>query len=112
MRVSAQFDGATLVVKVTGDFDIIVAEEFKETVDAFIDRHKAKCLLVDLNGVSFIDSSGLGAIIGRYKKLQQIKGKMVIACPKPQVKRILQVSGIEKIVGIYSNKQSALSQLS
>ncbi len=111
MRVRAQLNGTTLAVKVSGEFDIMAAEEFKETVDVFLDGGRAKFLMIDLGGVTFIDSSGLGAILGRYKKVDQLKGKMVIACPRAQVKKILTVSGIDKIVGIYSDKKSALSQL-
>lgn len=112
MTVSAELTGNILAVKVTGEFDIVAAEEFKFKVDSFLETHRAKSLFVDLGGVTFIDSSGLGAILGRYKKVDQLKGKMVIACPRIQVKKILSVSGIDKIVGIYSDKGSAWSQLS
>lgn len=112
MGVGAKLNGTTLAVKVNGEFDIMTAEEFKRTVDVFLDGRHARSLLVDLSGVTFIDSSGLGAILGRYKKVEQQKGKMVIACPKAQVKKILEVSGIDKVVRIYNDRQSAWSQLS
>ena len=111
MRVKAVLNGKTLVVKVTGEFDIIIAEEFKKIVDSFLDTNMAKYLLIDLSDVAFIDSSGLGAILGRYKKVDSMKGKMVIAGPQVQVKKILEVSGINQIIGIYNDKTSALSQL-
>ena len=112
MRVKAELKGTTLSVKVAGEFDIIIAEEFKKTVDSYLDTGLAKYLLVDLSQVTFIDSSGLGAILGRYKKVEHLKGKMVIAGPKIQVKRILEVSGINKVIGIYKDRNSAMSQLS
>lgn len=112
MKVNAQLNGKTLVVKVAGEFDIIIAEEFRKIIDSYLDSNKAKYLLVDLGAVTFIDSSGLGAILGRYKKIDYLNGKMVIAGPQVQVKRILEVSGINRIIGIYKDKNSALSQLS
>lgn len=111
MAVKTDLKGTTLVVRVTGEFDMIIAEEFKKRVDNYLDNHSARFLLVDLGGVTFIDSSGLGALLGRYKKVENLKGKMVIAGPRVQVKKILEVSGINRIIGIYQDKKSALSQL-
>lgn len=111
MRVKADLKGNTLVVKVKGEFDMIIAEEFKKTVDSYLDSGLAKYLLIDLGSVSFIDSSGLGAILGRYKKVENLKGKMVIAAPPRQVRKILEVSGINRVIGIYQDKNSAFSQL-
>ncbi len=111
MRVEAELKGTTLVVKVTGEFDMIIADEFKKTVDSYLDSRLARYLVVDLGSVSFIDSSGLGAILGRYKKVESMQGKMVIAGPQSQVRRILEVSGINRVIGIYNNKRSAFSQL-
>lgn len=111
MIVKAQLKGTTLVVKITGEFDMIIADEFKKTVDSYLDSRLAKYLLVDLGSVSFIDSSGLGALLGRYKKVESLKGKMVIAGPQRQVRKILEVSGINRVIGIYQDKTSAMSQL-
>lgn len=111
MRVKTRLKGTTLSVKVTGEFDMVIADEFKKNVDSFLDSHLAKYLLVDLSEVTFIDSSGLGAILGRYKKIEHLKGKMVIAGPQPQVKKILEVSGITRVIDIYQDKKSAISQL-
>lgn len=111
MRVKAELKGTTLSVKVTGEFDMIIADEFKRTVDSYLDSGLARYLLVDLSQVTFIDSSGLGAILGRYKKVQHLKGKMVIAGPQIQVKKILEVSGINRVIGIFKDRDSAMSQL-
>lgn len=111
MKVKAELKGTTLIVKVTGEFDIIIADEFKKIVDSYLDSNKGRNLLIDLKEVTFIDSSGLGAILGRYKKVESLKGKLVIAGPRLQVKKILRVSGINKIIGIYKDKNSALNQL-
>ena len=111
MRVKTKLKVTTLSVKVTGEFDMIIADEFRKSVDSFLDSHLARYLLIDLSEVTFIDSSGLGAILGRYKKIEQVKGKMVIAGPQLHVKKILEVSGINKVIGIYQDKNSAMSQL-
>lgn len=112
MEVKAQLKGSTLIIKVTGEFDMTLADEFRKTADSYLDIGMAKNLLIDLSDVAFIDSSGLGAILGRYKKVQSLKGKIVLAGPRPQVEKILEVSGVNRVIGIYDDKNSALSHLS
>ena len=61
-------------------------------------------MILDLGGVSFIDSSGLGFILGRYKKIKSQKGKMYIVRARPSVGRILELSGITKLIPVYATE--------
>lgn len=94
-------DEETLLVSVEGDLDLVMAKEFRETVDDFLLSHDwIKHLMVDLTKVSFIDSSGLGVILGRYKLLKNRKGQMALCGVSDNVYRVLELSGIKKLMPI------------
>jgi stage II sporulation protein AA (anti-sigma F factor antagonist) len=78
----------------------VIAKEFRDAVDKILWDKPIKNLILDISEVNFIDSSGLGAILGRYKILQQRGGKMSIWGAKPSVYRILELSGIMKIIPV------------
>jgi len=108
MSLEKKFHRDTLVVKLSGEFDMVAAEEFRRLVDPELDRRQVRNLVVNLGGVSFIDSSGLGVILGRYKKLSQSGGKIWLAAPRPPVRKILELSGFPKIIKFFESEKQAL----
>lgn len=99
--ITVKIKNESIIVKVRGDLDLVIAKEFRETVDKVLMDRPLKNLILDLVDVDFIDSSGLGAILGRYKIIQQRGGKMSIWGTKPSVHRILDLSGIMKIIPVF-----------
>ncbi len=108
MSLEKRYTHETLVVKVTGELDLVTAEEFRRMVDLELERRQVRHLVLNLAGVSFIDSSGLGAILGRYKKLKSNGGNIVIAAARPPVFKILQLSGFPKIMSFCESEKDAL----
>ncbi len=108
MSLEKKYHRDTLVIKIAGEFDMVTAEEFRRLVDPELDRRQIRNLVINLGGVSFIDSSGLGVIIGRYKKLSQSGGKLWIAAARPPVRKILELSGLQKIIQFYESEKQAL----
>lgn len=112
MKIESRLeDKNTLVVKVSGELDLSTAEQFKLQIEQDIKQWKTKNLILDLNGVNFIDSSGLGVILGRYKTVTQNNGNMAIVKPKASVKKILELSGILRIIKIYKDVDAALTAI-
>jgi len=103
--VIVKIKNESLIVKISGDLDLVLAKDFRETVDKILLDRSLKNLILDVSEVNFIDSSGLGAILGRYKIIQQQGGKMSIWGPKPSVYRILDLSGILKIIPVFKTEQ-------
>lgn len=111
MGLEKKFLHDTLVIKVTGELDLVTAEEFRRTIDLELERRQIKNLLINLAGVSFIDSSGLGVILGRYKKVSASGGRMWLVGARPPVLKILQLSGFPKIIAIYASEKEALESV-
>lgn len=90
--------GTTLVVKVSGEIDHHTAPELKNNIDREINLRNIINLVLDFDGVSFMDSSGIGVLVGRYKQIQARGGRTMVIRVKPQVDKILEVSGLKKIL--------------
>lgn len=104
MRIECETRGRNLVVRLNGELDLLTADAFRQTVERALDRSGAKNLFLNLEGVTFIDSSGLGVILGRFKRISQISGRMGIIGPTPGVRPILELSGIFRIIPILESE--------
>lgn len=91
----------TLLVYPQGDLDLVQAKKLREQVDQLLySRGNIQKLVVNLNAVNFIDSSGLGVLIGRYKIMQNRQGQMMLCGANDNVYRILEISGMKKLMPI------------
>ena len=98
MEVKVETIGTTLVVKMNGEIDHHTAPEIKEKVERELAIRNIVNIVMDFDGVTFMDSSGIGMIVGRYKQIVARGGKMMLIRVKPQVDRVLEVSGIKKLI--------------
>ena len=99
----------TLIVRITGELDMLVADKMRSDIDSKLDNNEIKNLILNMEKVSFIDSSGLGVIIGRYKKIAGKNGRMFIVGAKSPVDKILYFSGINKLISMYNNEQDVIN---
>lgn len=100
-----------LCVRLVGELDHHTAVKLRERVDSALSENHLTHVLLNLEKLTFMDSSGLGVVLGRYKKVQSMGGEMVVCCISPQVKRLFELSGIFKIVTFTSNEREALISL-
>ncbi|WP_425061134.1 Anti-sigma F factor antagonist [Sporomusa carbonis] len=111
MKIVTVMRHGVLVAKLEGELDVHGANEFRAAIDKELDATGAKHILLNLQGVTFIDSSGLGVILGRYKRIAQRGGKMLAVHLNPQVQRIFELAGLLKILNIYDSENQALELL-
>lgn len=97
----------TLIVKVTGELDLVTAHHFRERVDRAMDEIIGLYLIVDLSKVTFIDSSGLGVILGRFRKIKAKGGHMILVGLSTNVRRILELSGILSFIPVCTSEADA-----
>ncbi|MBR5578039.1 MAG: anti-sigma factor antagonist [Lachnospiraceae bacterium] len=93
-----------LCVKMPKEVDHHNAGGLSEKVDEFIYGQKINNIVFDFSGTEFMDSSGIGILAGRYKKLQCFEGKVYVINANRQIKRILLLSGIQKYVVIMKDE--------
>ncbi len=100
MHVELEVVRDALIARIKGEIDLAVADELREIIDERLKKEKFNSVILDLGGVSFIDSSGVGFILGRYKKITSQGGKMFIVRTGPRVSRILELSGVWKLIPV------------
>ena len=98
MKISYQKEDKQLLVEITEEIDHHVAEKIRRKVDDEITRYMPRKTIFDFSRVSFMDSAGIGMIIGRYKMMKLIGGSLEIINISQTVRRILEMSGINKII--------------
>ncbi len=100
-----------LVVYPIGEIDHHTAEELRREIDLQCKKTQAKNIIVDFNHVNFMDSSGIGMIIGRYKYTHMNGGKTVVAGVSSSLKKIFTLSGLGRIITIYPTVEEALKNV-
>ena len=98
MKFELARSGNLLIVQVAGELDHHFADEIRMRIDAEIMKPPIRNILFDFNRLSFMDSSGIGMIMGRYKKIKALGGKAWIICNNPNATRILEMSGVFKFI--------------
>ena len=90
----------TLVVSLKGDIDHHTAEIIKTAILKKTMSCPCRNIVFDLSGVSFMDSSGIGMIIGRYKEAEMLGGQVYAMGISPKLKSIFEISGLHKIIKV------------
>jgi stage II sporulation protein AA (anti-sigma F factor antagonist) len=100
-----------LVVGIVGELDHHTAEYVRQKIDGEILKSTTKNLILDFSKVSFMDSSGIGVIMGRYKNMSNLNGKLIITSPGSQIKRVLEMSGMLKVIPMLDSVEEALKNM-
>lgn len=89
---------STLIVRIETELDQRAAAQIRRELDALLRDPMIRHLVLDFSGITFMDSSGIGLIIGRYKLLAKRGGAVSIRNADPRVSRIFEMSGVYRIV--------------
>lgn len=100
----------SLIVSITGEIDAESVKSMRMKIDVEYEESGAKDIIFDMERVNFMDSTGVGMIIGRCKKIAPLGGRVKLFGCSGVVKRIVELSGLGKIVKIYENENSALGK--
>ena len=102
--------GETYVVDLNGEIDVYTSPKVKDAIGELIDKGHYN-LVIDLEKVRYIDSTGLGVLIGGLKRVREHGGTVNLVCTNPQIKKIFDITGLVKIFGIYDDEDSAMKAL-
>jgi anti-sigma B factor antagonist len=91
---------------VSGEIDLFSAPQLKERIAQLIDEGHVQ-LVINLEDVSFMDSTGLGVLLGTQKRLRERDGSLTIVCPPGPVHRVLTLTGLHKVFTIYESLADA-----
>ena len=97
----------SLSVLLSGEIDHHSARVVREEIDFKIDEIKPKKLVLDLSRIGFMDSSGLGLILGRYTKMKSLGGSLTVLNPTKGAERVLKLAAADKIIPIERTEESS-----
>lgn len=87
-----------MIIYLSGEIDHHTAREIRDGVDRLIMTHRPKTFILDLKGVDFMDSSGLGLVLGRYRKIKELGSDMFISNAGTRTMKILKMAGVDRII--------------
>lgn len=109
LQIMLEHKEKSLVVHLFGELDHHYAIEIREKIDVEIFSSNVDKLIFDFSNVSFMDSSGIGVIMGRYKMMQARGGCVVLAAVNQNVEKLMSVSGLRKIIPEFHTLDEALT---
>jgi len=106
--VHSHVDGPWCVLTVAGELDVVGAPELRQHVMRSIaDGHRH--LVLDLTGVDYVDSFGLGVLIGALKRVRLLGGDLRLAVTEPRVRRVLELCDLDRVFTLHTDTGGAVS---
>ncbi|MBQ9961590.1 MAG: anti-sigma F factor antagonist [Firmicutes bacterium] len=108
MEIIFDVIGNTLIVEFFGELDHHAAEKTRVKIDTAMDNYMTKNLVMDFSKVSFMDSSGIGMVLGRYRKMGENSCNMAIVGCSKTIRNILNMAGVFSIIDYYGTREEAI----
>ncbi|MGL4913544.1 MAG: anti-sigma F factor antagonist [Romboutsia sp.] len=110
--IKYSLDQKNLIIEfMSTELDHHITNEVRDEIDNILMSKPVKNIIFDFKNIKFMDSSGIGVIIGRYKKVSSEGGKVSVVNVNARVKKIFDLSGMNKIIGIYDTYEEIVSSL-
>ena len=101
-------DGGYTVCRPVGELDAFTVSQFRQ---ALADLVSKKQIVIDMSAVPFVDSAGLGALIGGIRRARELGGDVAVACSRPTLTRLLKTTGFDRIVTVTETVEEAAASL-
>lgn len=95
----------TAVFTMSGELDHYAARGVREEIDRVISGYRPRTAVLDLHSVSFMDSAGIGLILGRYDRVSSYGGTLIVRDPTREILKMLNLAGMERLVRIEINEE-------
>jgi anti-sigma B factor antagonist len=97
-----------IIVRPVGELDAFTVSQFRQ---ALAELASSRRLVIDMSGIPFVDSAGLGALIGGIRRTRELGGDVAVACDRPTLVRLLRTTGFDRIVSVTETVDEAMASL-
>ena len=97
MPVTIEVNGNTMTARLSGELDHHHTQKLREEIDRSVQKEHPNRLILNFAGVEFMDSSGIGLVLGRYRLMQEREGRLVLCAMPPHIRRVMRVAGIANL---------------
>ena len=105
MSVKITVNGDVVTAYLDGEIDHHSAGVMRNEIDAAVEKNTPAMLILDFRDVSFMDSSGIGLVMGRYKTISEVGGELAIINTSPQIGKVMRLAGMERLAKIGMEEQ-------
>ncbi len=98
------------IIELEGEVDVYTAPQLKQQMVSLLEGGSRQ-MVIDLTNVEYLDSTALGVLIGGLKRIREHDGNMVLVCPSPRIRRVFEITGLDKIFDIYNSSDEAQEAL-
>lgn len=99
-----------LTVSLEGELDLATADRVREPLDKAVEAGTRR-VVIDMLSCTFIDSTGLGVLLHCAKRLEEEKGGMALVCTDDQIKRLLELTMIDRTIPVFDTREQALAEV-
>lgn len=111
LKTSTRDHGSHTIVAVAGDIDVYTAPPLRETLVNQLGRERYH-LIVDMTKVSFLDSTGLGVLVGCLKRVRAHEGSLLLVCSEERILKVFKITGLTHVFPIFDTLDAALESVS
>jgi len=97
MSVKIESSNEVVTAYLGGELDHHTAKEIRESIDTEIQQNMPKLLILDFRDVTFMDSSGIGLVMGRYRQMSFSNGEMQVINTSPQIYKVMRIAGLDRL---------------
>ena len=102
----------TLIILVAGEIDHHSSKELRSKTESALEQMGGRNIIFGFQEVTFMDSAGIGVMIGRYKQVQSLGGRIAIACPNEKIEEMIQLSGLSRLLPTFVSLDAAIAYAS
>ncbi len=102
-------EGDRLLVRLSGELDHYCAQSVRRDLDTLLRDPGVRFLILDFSALTFMDSSGIGVILGRYRILRDRGGQLGVMNMNPHIARIFHMSGMDRVIALVNQKEVRFS---
>jgi len=110
LKVNTRSIHAASIIDLEGEVDVYTAPQLKQQIINLLDKG-VRHVVVNLTAVDYLDSTALGVLIGGLKRLRERNGALDLICPNPRIKRVFEITGLDRIFDIYATEDEAAEKL-
>lgn len=96
------------VLAVSGEVDVATVPRLREQLHSLVAQGD-RCIVVDLDAVDFLDSTGLGVLVGALKRVRSSGGDLQLICNQPRIRKVFEVTGLTKVFAIHDSVEAAVA---
>ncbi|MGL4336264.1 MAG: anti-sigma F factor antagonist [Turicibacter sp.] len=104
ISVSIYVEETVLYVNLSGELDHHTADQLRSRLNSVMLEHQIRHIVFNLKHLDFMDSSGIGIILGRYNQLKSVNGTVMVIGMKPLVKKVFELSGLTQIIKVIEDE--------